>query len=424
LNCGKHSPPVPFAELLDLENEKLYAEFHQNVLTLYEKILLALDVKSQFMFPPVIVDPVALAVALQIDVPTLKFPDDYLIYGFGLPLIATKLGFTLPSDLALKLPSVIVPSPPIPKLPKLDIQLPEFQDLFNFSAFPLRLPNVFLNLITSMPSLFAGLLQFNFNSVCGAVNGAKIFGAIPPGADTLSTVVNVLIRKTVEALVIAIVAGSVGSASGGVVGALGQKFGYVPPKGDDAKEPDPRVATIKSAQTMIGKSFSSEPDAYVGYLYSLETGNGSAEEVDGVKQCVSNINAGIPFARATMLRAGASTAYFTTAHSDEDLSSIAKFQQAVNGFERKGQFIPGDILIIQEQSGEYRSLVVTQETFENGSKVSTVVEAGVLDDGNEGQRTAIGEARYTVIGNNIVRLGEVRENMSVIAVYNVMKIVS
>src|SRR6056297_2998740 len=132
--CGPSFPPVPNADLIELEDEEKFPGFHEHWLGTYAKIAKALDFKSQFMFAPVVMDPVAMATGLGIDPPSLKFPDEFLIYGASFPLLMIKLGFDIPAEKLPDFLKLIVPAPPVPNVPippiPPGISLDMFPDLF------------------------------------------------------------------------------------------------------------------------------------------------------------------------------------------------------------------------------------------------------------------------------------------------------
>lgn len=232
--CGPKIEPIPNADKIDLEDASKFGNFHTNVLNMFEGIVKALDFQGQFMFAPVVFDPIALAGAIEApEIPDIKFPDDYIIFGVALPLIAPKLGFTTPDqliELTAKIPTIIVPQPPKLSLPSLDIKVPDFIDLFKFSNWQVKLPGLFIDLALQMPSLFVGLLSFNFDSVCSAVFKSGLFGEFDPRSVMQVAVAKVLTQSVAECIVIAIVGATVGSSPAGIVGGLGRKFGYEPPQ--------------------------------------------------------------------------------------------------------------------------------------------------------------------------------------------------
>lgn len=229
--CGPSIPPMRDARLLQLEDESKFSGFHSNVLGQYASIASALDSESRFTMLPVC-DPVALAGALGVDPPRLKFPDEFIVYGFNPALLAPKLGFKLSSDLLAKLPALL--SLPIPaiSLQGKSIDPKKFPELLAFSSalsgIPPKLPNVLIEMLPKMPQLIAGVLSFDLKPFCDAVVSAKLFGDFGPEASTWLAAQKVLARKTAECALLNLVGTTVGSAAGGIVGGLGSFLGYGP----------------------------------------------------------------------------------------------------------------------------------------------------------------------------------------------------
>jgi len=232
-SCGPNVEPIQGADKIDLADEKKFDGFHKNVLGLFEKIVNVLNVEGQFVFAPVVFDPIALAGKLKTpEIPKLKFPDEFLTYGIALPLLAPRLGIKTPVDLAklvAQVPTILVPAPPTLNIPKLDIKVPDFVDLFNFSNFAVKLPKLFLDLALQMPTLFTQILTFNFDGICQTVFDSKLLGEFDSRSVMGIAVAKTLVQSIAECIVIAIVASTLGSASEGITGNLGRKFGYVPP---------------------------------------------------------------------------------------------------------------------------------------------------------------------------------------------------
>ena len=275
LPCGPNFAPVPFADRIHLEDEKQYPEFHKHVLGMYEKIARALDVQSQYTILP-IVDPLALAVSLNLNVPDLKFPSEFLIYGISLPLLAIKLGLE-PPELAAKFPSLI--KPPIPQITlplPIDFKQPDFIALLKFSLWPLKMPDLMKNLMLQMPSLFVKLLKFDLGVFCDVTFKSQLFGA-PPDFDPNSAVVwataaKVLARKTGECVSIAVVASTVGSSPGGITGNLGKHYGYTPETQKTSKQ-DVRSRIVAVAKSMDGQRWSKDQAALASVNHSFSKAN-------------------------------------------------------------------------------------------------------------------------------------------------------
>lgn len=401
-SCGPNTQPVLGAENINLEDQSIYGDFHKNVLGLYEKIVQVLDVNGQFMFPPIVVDPIALALAIDPpQIPQLKFPDEFLIFGLGLPLIATKLGFPMPIDLAAKLPSIIVPQPPNLQFPNLDIDISKFLDLFKFSQFQIKLPGLILDLATKIPTMFPKLLAFQFDEVCNAVMESQLFGPSDPRSTIQIIVAKNLSQAIAESIIIAVVAITLGSASGGIVGGLGRKFGYVPPAPEKSKTLPIRTKVMNSANAIAGASWSADRDRlngssgdfknagikYSTYCFPITSANGEQRDVQKAFDKARTISSGLPLVRSAFMAGGASDSFFVKEESSQSsLISIASQKQALISFDANTapSLKEGDSVLTTQSS------FIAKNYFGGGFNRSfNVVMGGAQDIGNASQPTSI-----------------------------------
>ena len=410
--CGPELPPVPFADTIELEDEEQYPEFHKHWLGTYEQIAKALDLQSQFMFAPIVMDPIALAAKLQLDIPTLNFPDDFILFGTALPLLAIKLGFDLPVELAAKLPSILIPTPPIPDVPlPVDIDVELFPDLALHLGWPLKLPGMFADLIVQMPSLFVGLLQLDFKPICDVVLNSGLFGTFRDGSTVQVAAAKVLARKTAECTLIAMVGGSVGSSSGGITGAMGKEFGYIPPPPPATIDQNPRDRIVSAALKLDGKSWSSDKKSlksgtsleqaslpyteWILPIMSTDNKKRAFNRASGFSSC------GL-FVRGCYFRGGATDAYFTREYRDSTaisgLLDVAKRKGATIPFSRNNMpaLKKGDAILVQRRGepGSEHVLMVT-ENYGGGFDGSVAgIEGGQVDKDNKGKPTAVKSTRY------------------------------
>jgi len=440
LPCGLSVPPVPYASSIELEDPDKYPQFHANVLGMYEQIALALDVQSQFTILP-IVDPLAIAVKLNLNVPNLKFPGDFALYGISLPLLAIKLGLE-PPELAAKIPSLI--SPPIPQLQlplPIDIKLPDFDALFEFSLWPQKLPDVIVSLMTQMPSIFLKLLQFDLSAFCDAILKSKLFGGFDPNQAIVWAVASkVLVRKTAECVSIMVVASTVGSASGGITGNLGKHYGYEPMEQNYDKEKNIRNKIVDAATSMDGESWSKDKAQlrsvdndyaaanlkYTQWLlpnvispppdpnkqlptYDPTTTEKNTKKAFNIAKEASSCGL---FVRGCYLRAGAldpnGIHYFNIPYKAgsalEGLVRIAERRNATIPFSANN--IPalkkGDAIIVQKrnQPGTEHVLILTSN-FGGGKNVTAYgIQGGQIDESNAGKPTAIANNRFQFFTKN------------------------
>lgn len=423
--CGPVTQPHPEFANVDLNDESTFGEFHKNVLGLYETIVKVLDVNGQFMFPPIVVDPVALALAVDPpEVPKLKFPDEFLIYGVGLPLIATKLGYPMPVDLAAKLPSIIAPSIPQLNFPKLDIKVPDFIDLLKFSQFQLKLPNLLLDLAMKIPGMFSKILAFKFDDVCSAVMESQLFGAADPRSTLQIVTAKKLSQAVGESIVIAVVAMTLGSASGGIVGGLGRTFGYVPPSPEPTKQRSIRNRMVSSVQRIAGKSWSADRDRggggsrnlkidhmeYTSYCFPITVGNGDGQNLNLAFQKAKLTGGGLPFLRSALMVAGAGDVFFTQESDDQkQFAELVRKKRASKGFSTSAapSLKHGDAILTTNGS----SYVSTAYFGGGGLGTFAAVQGGAPDDDNQSRKTAIKKVQagfYNVSGS--LNVGENQES--------------
>lgn len=418
IDCGPKLQPTPFADTIELEDEEQYPDFHKNWLGTYENIAKFLDFQSQFMFAPIVMDPIALAVKLNLDVPALNFPDDFILFGPAFPLLAIKLGFDIPADLALKLPEIVIPKPPIPDLtglipPPIDVDL--FPDLAIHLGWPLKLPKVFLDLVVQMPNLFLGLLQFDFKVICDLILDSGLFGDFGPGSLVQVAAAKVLARKTAECTTIAIVGSTVGSSSGGIVGNLGIKFGYKPPPPPEAAAQDVRTRIVNAANRLDGKSWSTDKEAlkkeggkieevslpYTEWILPILADGGPSKKKNAFNRAKKFSSCGL-FVRGCYFRGGALDSYFTKEYVDSTAIS-----GLVNVGQKKGAFIPfnstnmpalkkGDAILVQERGkpGTEHVLMVTRNYSGGFDGSVSGIEGGQVDSKNDNRPTAVKKTTY------------------------------
>lgn len=399
--CGPKFPAVPHADRIRLEIEEEYPEWHSYALGTYEKIAKALDFKSQFTILP-ICDPIALAVALNIDPPSLSFPGEFLSLGLNLPLLAFKLGFTVPVDLALEFPNLLTIPPGInlnlPLPPDFDIEV--FFDLFKFAVpFP-KFPDLLLGLMLKMPQLFIKLLAFDFSVPCDVVLDAQLFGPFDPNKAIVWAVTQaVLASKTAECMVIAMTGATVGSASAGITGAEGEFFGYTPPPMGTVPDDDVRDRIVKIANDMDESSWGKDNESlqeekdiekaklqYTEFMYpNLINFSGEVWPRGGqpparkhrlriaFDQAKGQSSCGV-FLRGVYYAAGASDAHFTRPYIDRNNAILGTVQVAKKnggilweGGNAKGPPIPpiqrGDAILVynSNQPGREHVMLVVED---------------------------------------------------------------
>lgn len=454
--CGPNIQPNPYADQLDLENEKKYPDFHQNIIKAqYEKIAAAMNLRGGYTILP-ICDPFALATSLNIDVDlTLKFPDGFLDYLVpNLPKLAIDLDLK-PPKLAAKFPGLLTIPPSIPslKLPTV-APLPQLVDINADFNFALKLKDLILSLAAKIPSLILDIPNMP-SAICKLVFDAKLF-AMPPDAIVRIAAYKVLVRKISEMLMIVATGKVIGSSPSGVTGGMGKQLGYVPPveKRNKPKK-SIRDKVVSYAEECVDLSWGSKDSApshsksesgettrevYTQRLLYTEWGDGKAKNtlkkddperdarVIGKEKSI--IKASTPsscgmFARACLYAAGAS--YVFKYNGEPQLNKNPKINRYYDFFQDEYRLFNGEGVAIaailqaaktkdariEKQSGDLPALkkgdliivydtkrsgrehvMVLAEDYVQGSKSLTTIEGGQIDHNNDRKPTAIKKKTY------------------------------
>ena len=237
ISCGPNVPPQPNAEALDLEDRSKFPDFHEKALNIYRSIANFLNFEGQFMFAPLVYDPIAIGAALDApNIPDIKFPEEFIPLALGgpatIPTLAPLLGLD-PIKLPDQIASLIVPKVPSLSIPSFNTDIVKFPALAAFELKPYvpingipPIVSTFIELALKIPTLLPDLLRFNFDGACETVINAGLFGDVVQGATMQVALAKALSRATVECIIIAIVGATVGSSAQGITGGLGQVFGY------------------------------------------------------------------------------------------------------------------------------------------------------------------------------------------------------
>lgn len=446
--CGPKLQPVKYANLLDLENEEKFPEFHSNILGTYEKIANILNLQSDFKFLPICC-PVSLAFKLGINL-KLKFPGDFIAFIFpNLPELALKLELIPPIELALKFPTIPTIPPPIPQfeIPP-NIKFPDFNTFFDFSyAFSIGIPKFLAELVLEIPRLILKLpnLPELFSFVCDMAFKSNIFGDIKPTSITQIAAVKVLTRKVVEMTLISAVGTTLGSSPAGLTGNLGRYLEYEPPFDEsETAEISIRTRIVNYAISCAGLSWGKNKEEYSQKLLYTEYGDGTPKNIipaapdydprvigaqATIQKCSLASSCGM-FARACLFAAGASYIFeyqgrpllskvptkdpnvklFYNFYSDEyrvlpgggiaiaGLIQSAQKKNALYNYNGKGDLPPikkGDIIIIHNpnQNGSDHAIVVIEDYIQGSLNLKTV-EGGQIDEDNKNRPTAIWKKEY------------------------------
>jgi hypothetical protein len=407
--CGPAVQPVEHADLLDLENEERFPEFHQNILKSYERIAQKLDLPSDFKFLP-LCDPVALGTKFNVKL-RLKFIGEFIPFlSPALPLVALKMKKMPPIELAGKFPDIPAVPPPIPKfdLPP-NIEVPDFFTFSDFNiAFSTGIPKFIASLALKTPELALKLVSPPdlFSSICDAAFQSNLFGEIKPESTTLVAATKVLTQKVVEMSFIAAVGTTLGSAPGGLVGGIGRYRGYVPPvdEGEDPAE-DPRDLAVEFARTMDGVSYSSDKDKYAQNLFYKEYDDGNEKAKQKTYGYAAKASSCGLFVRACFFNAHAEEAFFVHEYqvgtAISGLYQIAKDKNALIPFTTKHfpSLRRGDAIIVSELSDFSDAHVLLVEEDYSGGFDGPIqgIEGGLPDSGNDNRPTAIESNVYDIL---------------------------
>lgn len=436
--CGDPVPPNPNADLLDLENEEKFPEFHKNMLGSFEKIACYMNMASDFKLLP-IADPIALGAKLGVDISIPNFPKGFIPFMIpNPPLLALKMKVMPPPKLIKKFPTIPASPPPIPdfELPP-KIEVPKFSTFFDFSfAYTVGIPKLLANLVAQLPKLVLKLpnLPGVFEAVCDIAFQSKIFGDIKPESTTEIVSVKALTTRVVEMAFISAVGTTIGAASGGIVGGIGRFLGYTPPDEEGGELPqNTRDLIMQYAEDCIGLSWGGDEftqDQYAQRLLPVEYGGGEAyngttqddRRAVGKDATIAKLktasSCGI-FVRACMYAAGASYVFDSkvdTSLQDPKVKLYYDFfkDQYPPGFalagladaaRAKNAIIPysggdlpslqkGDVIIVEvrNQRGREHCMLISDDYIPGTFSLSTI-EGGQFDE-NSGEPTAIKRRTY------------------------------
>jgi hypothetical protein len=453
--CGDPVPPNPFADLLDLENEQKFPDFHKNILGSYQKIACALNLKSDFKLLPICC-PISLAFKLGVNI-KIDFPSGFIPFMIpNPPLLALKLKIMPPPKLIAKFPGLPAIPPPLPKfdIPPA-IKIPDFKTLFDFSlAFALGIPKFLAELVLQIPKLALKLpnLPELFKLICDIAFKSNLFGSILPDSIVQIVTTKVLITKVVEMVFIAAIGTTLGSSPGGITGGVGKFLGYDPPP-EEPEDPSPTIRDkiIEHADRLIDTGYgqgSSKQDTYAQNLLLVEYSEPQQPSPPGDKRALGKAktlailketsSCGL-VARACLANAGASYVYNNKVDTSKQDPSVNLYYDffldryqtgtAIAGIygaaKAKGALIPytsgdlpalkkGDIIIVEARGNPGKEhVIVLYKDYNPGSLTMTTVEGGQPDSGNGGKPTMVRKKEY--INSKTVTKGSDKYSMYIAA---------
>lgn len=431
--CGPEVPGNPFAELLDLENEEKFPDFHKNILGSYAKIACALNMPGDFKLLPICC-PISLGFALGVDI-SLGFPDGFIPFLIpNPPVLALKMKLLPPPKLIAKFPSLPAIPPPLPKFdipPKIDIDLGA---LFDFTlAFAVGIPKLLADIVLQIPKLALKLpdLPGLFGLICDIALKSKLFGDILPDSIVQIVAVKVLVVKVVEMVFIAAVGTVLGSSPGGIVGGIGRVLEYGPEEIPAEEPAGVRDQIVDYALSCDGLSWGGGDEIqeeYASKMLYVEfpergTGVSADKRAIGKAATIASLSAASTcglLARAALFAGGASYVYDQPVDTSQQNPNVRlyydfygdryKIGSAISGIMAsakakkaeipvtKGDLPPvkkGDVIVIYIPGtpGKEHAIVVVED-YVPGSFQIVTVEGGQPDINNNGLPTAIVRKNY------------------------------
>ena len=232
--CGSPVSPIPFAEMVDLFDDQMYADWHATWPPKFEALAQALNVKGGIPLFPI----ADLTVILKILKPDIDV---------SLGLKALKIPIDIPM-IVLYIPDFKPPD--FPKLANIEVELPKIPP-FDIPSFKFDLGMIglgfFLNALLKLPELVIDLavppkidllVPLSIPDLLGNICKKVREKVVPPnpngkGVDlSYLAATLVLARKCSELAMIAMTACIIGSSPVGVVGGMGADRGYRDPPGE------------------------------------------------------------------------------------------------------------------------------------------------------------------------------------------------
>lgn len=453
-DCGIVIPPNPNAALLDIENEERFPSFHENILGMYERIAVAMNLPSDFKFLP-ICDPVALGAKLGVNIQIENFPNDYVPFLIpNPPLLASKLNIMPPTSLITKFPEIPTIPPPVP-----GFEIPNLDPIAQSALFaiwldmPKNMLTFFTDVALQMPKLILQLpnLPVMLETISTIAIKAEIFGPVGPASTTQAAAVKVLVQKVVEIIIIVAIGTTMGSASGGITGGISKLLGYsVPPpaaRSSNALEESvaPRRKIIDFAESCVGLSLDNNltKDEYARNLLYVEHPEPPREEYAdrraiGQAATISKLRklaSGGLLARACLNMGGAAYVFNSRVDTSRQDPSVVLYHDFFKDTYQVNTSIPGimiaakakralvkptlgdlpanlkagDIIIVHnpKKAGAEHAMIVAKDYVQNSYSLTTI-EGGQVDTNR--RPTAIRKNTY-------IKSRTVKRNSNVLGIY-------
>jgi hypothetical protein len=410
-DCLPVIPPLPSGVTLPddyLVDKKIYGDWRRTNFGTYANIAAAFNVEGIRALFPLMFDPISLAAAANLPMPQISFGEFPSLMG-NLPMLLAKLEIQ-PPDFAVKIPELAqlcIPKPPsidIPKVnfPPYDIAL--MGELVKLNLKLLELPTMLVPGMLS-PDILLPILGLQLSGICKLIYGVFPAANGPNPALQIATNI-VLVKKTVECASILIVGATLGSASGGAVGGLGDVYGYRPPPPEKSTAPKrtPREKIVDHANKMIGMSWGKDSQKYTQSLMPTDLDPTTGDPLQKAVSFAKNASSCGMFVRSCLIAAGTrdfveyekngkQTGYFEGPYADGSAITLLIKEATRRGavlfnYESGDKTIPafkkGDFVIIGATDAELHAelFVADYGGGENNGKSVVTVGGGSPDKMN------------------------------------------
>lgn len=264
----------------DLYDKEKYPDFHKNVMGNFEAVALALDVKGNFSLPFPFWDPFAIALSLNLAIPSFDLPD---LPTLTPPDLALALNIKIP-----ELPDIqallSIPKLPEFKLPTIDFNFnlpPDWLQLFDFQLWPLKLPEILLKLIIPDLNFVIGMISIppNVCPVIKKVADAGLFGPANAGDLSKAIAIGELTAFTGQCLTITAISMLVGDGGpAGITGQLGTQYGFRKAEAAPGNDMDSKArnTVIQAFKEEFNREPTLKEAQFAQLIGKMENGYGSA----------------------------------------------------------------------------------------------------------------------------------------------------
>lgn len=265
----------------DLEDKEKYPDFHKNVMGMFEKVALALDLKGNFSLPFPLWDPFAIALKLELDPPSFQIPD---LPTLTPPDLLLSLNLKFPKELPDITALLSIPEFPKLNIPSLDLSINsiEFPTFLDFNLWPLKLPDLVLGLAVPPDlNLILDLIKIPPSPcpIIETVVKAQLFGPTNEGDLTKIIAIQELATFTGQCASVTVAAMLVGDGGeSGVTGNLGTQYGWREATPSDKKNQDAfkRNDLIIAYKAIFDKEPTQKEAQFIQVIGKMENAYGTA----------------------------------------------------------------------------------------------------------------------------------------------------